>query len=91
MKRSEMLKLMTNVVLDDLSECKLNEKEADRILKAMEAVGITPPSVRVVTPMGSRICFDVNEWEENINIDEAGYEFGEGPDGLNAKKAEIRK
>lgn len=76
MTREEAVKLLArrakeikedNVLFGDTIYCEL--------LCFMEiAIGMKPPTVKVVTPLGARIFYETNEWEEKIHVDEAGYD-----------------
>lgn len=57
MKRSEMVKIMTRVILNSESEFRLNKEEAELLLKVMEDNGMLPP--RLYVPGGP-----LSIWEE---------------------------
>lgn len=76
MKRSDVLELMVKVYHDinPLYKQYFTTEDAHDILYNLEKAGMKPPTVKVLTPMGSQTYFYTNEWEENINVDDAGYE-----------------
>lgn len=54
MKRSEMVEILTRVILNDRTEFRLVQEEADLILKAIEAAGMTPPTYTGVIASGKK-------------------------------------
>lgn len=60
--------------MDTIAQRELDEAEgAEHLLQVIEAAGMLPPSIRIKTPLGPRIFFDTNEWEEDVKYDEEGY------------------
>jgi hypothetical protein len=47
MKRSEMIEIMTRVILNSETEFRLNEEEAELMLRAIENAGMVPPAIKV--------------------------------------------
>jgi hypothetical protein len=79
MKRSEMQQKLRHFLLQNRENFKdfdftSADSLADEMIDLVEHNGMLPPTIRVNTPLGPRIFFDTNKWEENINVDEAGYE-----------------
>jgi hypothetical protein len=46
------------------------------LLERIMALGMVPPEVKVLTPLGAFIYFTTREWEEDLNYDDCGYEKG---------------
>ena len=80
MKRNDALKELIETVgaYDSWVE------QCEYMLSRLEFIGMLPPSIRILTPLGARSFYETNEWEENINIDEAGYDKND-PDYENNK------
>lgn len=79
MKRIDMVQLIKETLnkVPAKSDGTHSVFDCDFLLRELEKAGMKPPEVRVSTPMGSRIFYETHEWEEDINVDEAGYELGE--------------
>lgn len=75
MKRSEMIEILTDLVLNKDTGFKLNEKEADLILTEIQSNGILPPVNR---HMGYY-------WEDEEQI-ELPYNYEQTPDYLETIK-----
>lgn len=69
MKRSEMIKLISNVILHDSTEFSLTAKEADVLLKAIEQAGMLPP-YNENSQYYSRADADGYEWELEQSIED---------------------
>lgn len=75
MKRSEALKIIESAIDNAIwvGARNMSSVHAEHLLHELETAGILPPSIRINTPLGPRIFFDTNEWEEDAKYDEEGY------------------
>lgn len=63
--------------------------DCEFLLTEMEKMGMTPPKVTLSTPLGARITLEIRDWEENIDLDEAGYDMKDPNRPDNLRKAKI--
>lgn len=79
MKRSDAIKFLKDT-LDKVparADGTHSDFDCDFILTELEKMGMKPPRVKLSTPLGARIFYEINDWEDNISIDEAGYELND--------------
>ena len=74
MKRQEMVEKIKEFLkgYEDSGFEEELEDDASALLSMVEHFGMLPPSIRISTPLGPRIFFDTNEWEENAKYDDEG-------------------
>lgn len=77
MKRSEMLEGLEITVRLARHKFFSDAEMANVILNYIENLGMLPPSIRISTPLGPRIFFDTNEWEEKAKYDQEGFPLEE--------------
>ena len=77
MKRSDMVKFIRETLakVPASEDGTHSDFDCDFLLTELEKKGMTPPQVKVLTPLGARIFYETHEWDENINVDEAGYDM----------------
>lgn len=92
MKRTDMVEFIKETLnkIPAKKDGTHSDFDCDFLLRELESRGMLPPKIRILTPLGSRIFFDTNDWEENINIDEAGYDLDDS-NRNNLPKAKIIK
>lgn len=68
MKRIDMILIIKETLqkIPAKKDGSYSDFDCDLLLTELEKVGIMPPSVRVSTPLGPRIFYTINEWEEII-------------------------
>lgn len=93
MKRTDMVQFIKETLnkVPAKKDGTHSDFDCDFLLREIQKAGMEAPEVRVSTPLGSRIVFEINEWEENINVDEAGYEMDDPDRTHDLPKAKIIK
>ena len=91
MKREEMVDVIVDELAGDLNYNRMPLIVASELLAKLEEKGMLPPEVSYNTPLGAQTALRLREWEENIKVDEAGYELGENPYDPNCKQAKVIK
>lgn len=93
MKRSEMVQFIKETLakVPANSDGTHSDFDCDFLLTEIEKAGMKAPQVRVLTPLGHRIVFETNEWEEDINVDDAGYDMNDPDRDQSLAKAKIIK
>lgn len=93
MKRADMVNFIKETLakVPAKSDGTHSDFDCDFLLTELEKVGMKAPQVRVSTPLGARIVFETNEWEEDIHVDEAGYEMTDPDRDISLPQAKIIK
>jgi hypothetical protein len=93
MKRSDMVQFIKETLakVPAKKDGTHSDFDCDFLLREIEKAGMKAPQVRVLTPLGSRIVFETNEWEEDINVDESGYDMTDPDRDQSILKAKIIK
>ena len=93
MKRTDMIQFIKETLnkVPAKKDGTHSDFDCDFLLKELEKVGVKAPIVRVSTPYGARIVYEAQEWEENINVDEAGYDINDPDRPEKLSKAKVIK
>lgn len=76
MKKSEMVEKIADLIYHNRGwdgEGMMCEELAELILDEIQKYGMKPPTVWVDTPSGPYLQVRIDDWEENFELDENGF------------------